>query len=121
MDESRFSKWAAWADREKLEELTYPGIYALALSKVNLSGRPFSWIKEIMYVGMTNSKGGLKSRLKQFDNTIRGKTGHGGAQRFRYDFPNNNNIQQSLYPILYVSVVFFKLSLIHISEPTRPY
>ena len=41
----------------------------------------FDWIKEIIYIGMTNSKGGLKNRLQQFDNTIAGKTGHGGAQR----------------------------------------
>lgn len=33
---------------------------------------------------MTNSGGGLKLRLTQFDNTINGKRGHGGAERVRY-------------------------------------
>ena len=46
---------------------------------------------------MTNSKGGLKSRLQQFDNTIYGKTGHGGADRFRYKYQNYQDIVNKLY------------------------
>lgn len=38
-----------------------------------MSEQDFEWTPEITYVGMTNSKAGLK----QFDSTIIGKTGHG--------------------------------------------
>jgi hypothetical protein len=52
---------------------------------------------------MTNSAGGLRARLKQFDNTIVGKTGHGGADRVRY----KHQIYQKLVEELYVSVAAF--------------
>jgi hypothetical protein len=51
----------------------------LAYTTRNIAGKHFSWRKEIIYVGMTNAIAGLKGRLKQFDNTILGKIGHGGA------------------------------------------
>src|SRR4030042_1470559 len=87
MDAQRFSRWAHWADRMRLEGLRSPGVYALAISEQDLSGKPFSWIEQVVYVGMTNAVSGLKGRLKQFDNTIIGKSGHGGAERFGDDFP----------------------------------
>ena len=48
-------------------------------------------------VGMTNSKAGLKGRLKQFDNTIIGKTGHGGADRLRFKHENYQDLVDKLY------------------------
>jgi hypothetical protein len=104
MNTKFFSCWAHWNNRGKLEGLTFPGVYALAISKADLSGKRFSWIKEIVYVGMSNSLSGLKGRLKQFDNTILGKTGHGGADRFRYDYPN----REELEPFLYVAIAHFE-------------
>jgi len=74
-----------------------PGIYAIAISSSKLSDEKFSFIPEIAYFGMTNSKGGLKSRLKAFDNTIKGKNGHGGAHRFRFKHPNYDTLTSSLY------------------------
>lgn len=53
---------------------------------------------------MTNSKGGLKSRLRQFENTIKGKNEHGGAQRVRYKHENYDNFIKNAY----VSVKFFE-------------
>lgn len=46
---------------------------------------------------MTNAVKGLKSRLKQFDNTIIGKSGHGGADRVRYEFEDYNKLINKLY------------------------
>ncbi len=46
---------------------------------------------------MTNSGGGLKSRLKQFDNTIIGKSGHGGAERFTYEYKKHKAFAQKLF------------------------
>jgi len=72
-----FSNWIKWADRTELNGLNCPGVYALAISRSVLSGKAFSWQREIVYIGMTNAKGGLKSRLQQFDNSIKGGDGHG--------------------------------------------
>jgi hypothetical protein len=84
----KFSKWASWSERNKLDGIRYPGVYALAVSEIDLSNKKYSVRKEIEYFGMTNSIGGLKSRLKQFDNTIIGKSGHGGAARFLCGYKN---------------------------------
>lgn len=67
--------------------MKYPGVYAIALSADpadHIAGSAFSWRSDIIYIGMTNAASGLRGRLKQFDNTIVGKTGHGGADRVRY-------------------------------------
>ncbi len=99
-----FSKWTKWVEREKLSGIKYPGIYCIAISEKDLSGNNFEWIDEINYIGMTNAKSGLKGRLKQFDNTIQGKTGHGGADRFRYDYRNYEDLKCKLF----VSVKYFE-------------
>lgn len=99
-----FSRWAHWNARSELEGLKFPGVYALAISNHNLSGEQFSWIEQIVYIGMSNAVAGLKGRLKQFDNTIIGKTGHGGAERFRHDYQS----YEKLVPLLYVAVAPFE-------------
>ena len=95
-----FSQWARWINRTGLAGLSYPGVYTLAISPTDISGTPFSWCPEIIYVGMTNSRGGLKSRLQQFDNTIKGGDGHGGGHRVRF----KHSVYAKLTPRLYVSV-----------------
>lgn len=90
MHEERFSAWVLWKGRRALAHLARPGVYALAVTDEGLSGRSFSWRADIVYIGMTNAASGLKGRLQQFDNTIAGKQGHGGADRVRYkhrDYP----------------------------------
>lgn len=104
MKDKAFSKWTKWNDRDSLNGIKFPGIYCIAISELDLSEQDFVWISMITYVGMTNSKAGLKGRLKQFDNTIIGKTGHGGADRFRFKYEN----YQDLTDKLYVSVCFFE-------------
>jgi hypothetical protein len=96
----KFSPWAKWDNRvSHLERLQFPGIYALRISKRNLGGQPFDWVKDIVYFGMTNSLAGLKGRLSQFNNTLRDKSGggHGGADRFRYDYENGEELANWLY------------------------
>jgi hypothetical protein len=98
---NEFSSWSKWCERNNLQGLQSPGVYAIALSKVNMSGTPFAWCEKIIYIGMTNSKGGLKSRLQQFENALKPCGGaHGGAQRVHLKYPD----YQSLNPKLYVSV-----------------
>ena len=56
---------------------------------------------------MTNSRGGLRSRLKQFDNAVNWKEGHGGASRVRYKYKEYSE----LVPNLYVSVCSVKCNV----------
>jgi site-specific DNA-methyltransferase (adenine-specific) len=75
----------------------------------NISGKPFSWCEEIIYIGMTNAPYGLKGRLRHFDATISGKaTNHGGADRVRYAHQN----YELLSPQLYVAVAAFKCDVL---------
>ena len=46
---------------------------------------------------MSNSKMGLKGRLTQFDNTIKGKKGHGGSDRFLFEHPSYDMLVQKLF------------------------
>jgi hypothetical protein len=95
--EKDFSKWFKWSERDQLPGLKHPGVYILAISSSNIGGQPFRWSSHVKYIGMTNSQGGLKSRLRQFDNTIRGKEGHGGACRFRYKHKLYGTLAKKLY------------------------
>jgi len=99
----RFTNWVKWEDRNGLEGIKYPGIYCIAVSKKSLN--KFSFISELVYIGMTNSKLGLKRRLLQFDNTIKKKrTNHGGADRFLYKYKNYEDVKDNIY----VAVQAFK-------------
>lgn len=112
MYDNRFSAWNPWPRRDETLGVSYPGVYVLAYSGRNIAGKPFSWRKEIVYVGMTNAVSGLKGRLRQFDNTILGKSGHGGADRVRYKHRN----YCSLVKRLFVAVAPFKCD----PRSTRP-
>ncbi len=104
MYEERFTKWIKWLERNSLSDMEYPGVYVCALADNYFKpSSNFEWVKQIIYIGMTNSAGGLRARLKQFDNTIIGKTGHGGADRVRYKHQNH----QQLIDNLFVSVASF--------------
>lgn len=92
-----FSVWKKWSERAGLPNLSCPGVYALAISSTDLSGKPFSLQREIVYFGMTNAKGGLKSRLHQFDNTIKGGDGHGGGHRVRFKHSDYTKLTKRLY------------------------
>jgi len=98
-----FSNWVKWEKRNELDGINYPGIYCIAVSSKVLT--EFSFISELEYIGMTNSKGGLKSRLRQFDDTIKKKrTNHGGADRFLYEYENYDEVKETIY----VAILSFK-------------
>ncbi len=99
-----FTNWARWESRNSLEGMSYPGIYTLAISTTDLSGKRFFWSPSIIYIGMSNAKNGLESRLRQFDNTIKGREGHGGGQRVRF----KHRDYDSLVNELYVSICKYK-------------
>ena len=88
MSDYTFSNWKKWINKNSFDNINYPGVYCIALSNDNIENKQFSWLEDIIYIGMTNSIGGLKSRLNQFDNTIKGKKGHGGAKRVKFKYNN---------------------------------
>jgi hypothetical protein len=92
-----FSHWESWSKRAGLAGLKCPGVYALAISLTDIAATAFSWRLEIVYVGMTNAKGGLGSRLQQFENTIKGGDGHGGGQRVRFKHSDYATLNSQLY------------------------
>jgi hypothetical protein len=92
-----FSNWAKFERRSELGNLKSPGIYAIAISDKDIAGTLFEYRREIVYFGMTNSKSGLGGRLDQFNNTLRDRPGHGGAERFRYDHEDGRALARKLY------------------------
>lgn len=97
MYESDFSIWSNWKRKNELENIRFPGVYIIAISEKDMHDFDFYWSNKIIYVGMTNSKKGLKGRLYQFDNTILGKQEHGGAHRVRYKYQNYEALVKNLY------------------------
>ena len=120
MIQGNFSKWVHINNKNELiqkEELKraghyVPGIYAIAYSNVNLSGKEFDYIEDIVYFGMSINKRGLQGRLYQFFNGIKGKkNSHSGGERMFYELSKENknwknNIYISLLPCIYCSVTF---------------
>jgi hypothetical protein len=92
-----FSHWESWAKRAALADLNFPGVYALAISGTDIAATPFLWRPEIIYIGMTNAKGGLMSRLQQFDYTVKGGEGHGGGHLVRFRHSNYAKLNSQLY------------------------
>tara|TARA_Y100001970_G_C14186585_1_gene832944 strand:+ start:1329 stop:1841 length:513 start_codon:yes stop_codon:yes gene_type:complete len=101
----KFSNWTPWKLRNSIPNIDFPGVYIIAITSKRISDKKFDWIKEIKYVGMTNSITGLKGRLKSFDDTILGKrNSHGGADRVRYKYQDYDKLVKKTY----VSVVYFE-------------
>ena len=107
MYEDKFSKWERWKHRNILHDINYPGVYAIAYSEKHSAYKAFSWLNNIIYIGMTNSKLGLAGRLMQFNSTIYGKTGHVGGKRVRFKYPNYGELIEKLY----VSICPFKCNV----------
>ncbi len=105
-----FTDWRPFKECSNIPHIDRPGVYAIAISDIDISGSAFSLRPEIRYFGMTISKGGLANRLSQFHGALFGKDGpHGGAWRFKFDYPNAAH----LLDYFFVSVVRFDCS------PTR--
>lgn len=65
----------------------YPGVYILAYSDKNLNRQPVD-MHDVFYVGMSNSRSGVKQRLKQFLDGIEHNRLHSAAMRFFKEYAN---------------------------------
>jgi len=121
MMEGSFSKWVHINNpdeimkREELKRAGHyvPGVYAIAYSNDNLSGREFNYIEDIVYFGMSINKRGLQGRLYQFFRAINGKINqHSGAERMysvlsKEDINWKDKLYISLWPCIYCNVITF--------------
>jgi hypothetical protein len=77
MDELFKTRWRwlhadRWSDDERLR---YPGVYLLAYGANELDGQKIK-IDDVYYVGMSNSAGGVRARLRQFKSALERGYGH---------------------------------------------
>lgn len=95
----QFSSWARWMDRNTINGIKNPGIYALAVTAKDISNIPFNYIAEIVYFGQTTGGNGLQGRLNQFEYTIAQKkrSVHGGAERFLYKYKSYPELTTKLF------------------------
>lgn len=70
------------------QEKNLPGVYILAWTN-NKIGNTRPKLTNIFYVGMSNAKGGVKGRLKQFINGIEKNTSHSAGMRFFKEYSGN--------------------------------
>lgn len=68
----------SWGKRFDIPERHYPGVYVIAISERDLTDVAVRWL-DVVYIGMTQSKGGLTQRWSQFQNSVRGRNGHSGG------------------------------------------
>jgi hypothetical protein len=75
-------KWKPLLENCKnIEDGNYPGIYLLAFTDRNLEGEIVK-PSDIFYVGMSNARKGLTSRVQQFINGIEKNGSHSAGMRF---------------------------------------
>jgi len=79
MIHGKFSNWVHINTKDALKEKLkfaghyVPGIYAIAYSNEDLSGKKFDYIEDIVYFGLSLNKRGLQGRLSQFFYGLNGK------------------------------------------------
>lgn len=93
-------KWEPLLENYKnIEDGNYPEIYILAFTDKNLSGQRAN-PNDIFYVGMSNARKGIKSRVKQFLNGIEKNGSHSAGMRFYKEnskgiaFSNCNHLEK---------------------------
>jgi len=101
------TKWVSWKNRNSIPHRNQPAIYFIAYVDQNIEGQDFTYREEIIYIGMTISKSGLKGRLDQFEKAMYGSEKvHGGAERVRFKYSN----AKSFFDNAFVSACIFELS-----------
>lgn len=81
-------RWASFeSDLSAPKGSEYPGVYLLAYTSRNIAAKRVQ-LADIFYVGMSNSLGGVRQRLKQFRNGIEKNTSHSAGRRFFSEYSN---------------------------------
>jgi hypothetical protein len=100
---SSFSEWFKWKDRQTIKRINYPGVYLLAKFNQKPSGSAKQLNKNIIYVGETCNNT-ILGRLSQFENSaFYGKNGHSGGWSYRAYYKSKDKGKD-----LYVSILAIK-------------
>ena len=97
--------WKSLGELNTIEN-NFPGNYLIAWTHDNLKGKMVH-ASDVFYVGMSNARKGLKSRLKQFLEGTNGKSGiHSGGYRFFVNYQSTSelkleNLNKSFYFVEY--------------------
>ncbi len=91
-----FGKWVAWRDRSSIDGAAFPGVYLLATSRRNLGGKRAD-IGDAVYIGMTNSRGGLKGRWGQCSQAVQGRGGHSGGNAMFKNMGHYDTWEENLF------------------------
>ena len=79
----RFSQWYRWNDREESQNLDHPGVYLLAHFPGVVPSVVGPESQEIVYIGETTRKQGLRKRLRQFEKSaMTGEHAHAGGRTY---------------------------------------
>jgi hypothetical protein len=114
---NNFTDWVKFESIKDFENLKNPGVYIIAFSEDEdflERNKSFDFIEEIVYVGMTNSKKGLKGRLYQLYKELENednKQHHGGGQRMKFKFYQKYSSKEEIFKRLYVSVCHFNCNV----------
>src|SRR3989338_6583273 len=78
----KFSKWYQWDKRNEFIDKKYSGVYAIAISEMEIDNHSFDW-NDVSYIGMSHSSKGLEDRWSFLDNAIKGNSNghHSGGKR----------------------------------------
>lgn len=95
--ELKFSPWYRWENREEYPLANCAGVYLIAISKKDLEGVVPSFA-DVVYIGITVAKKGLKGRWGQLDKCVRGLKGyHSGGKTIYKDKGNYEMWAERLY------------------------
>lgn len=95
--ELAFTKWCPWEKRNSIDGASYPGVYALAISIEELERKSVQF-SDVCYIGMSNSKKGLKGRWGQFAQAVKGKSGlHSGGDTIFKDLGSYEDWNRQLF------------------------
>lgn len=96
LPELRFSNWYRWENRKTIPGKQHPGVYMIAIINKEIEGNKPEFI-DVSYIGMTNSKQGLKGRWQQFFDSIRGKGSHSGGNKVYADLGHYDTWREKLF------------------------
>ncbi len=103
-----FSPWYKWEKRNSYPLCNYPGVYLIAITKQELEGKK-PCFQDVVYIGMTKQKNGLKGRWQNFQSAISGKEGHSGGIAIY----NEKGAYEEWTEKLYVSAMRIKCNVIN--------
>lgn len=111
-------KWTNLLKNYKnLKNSQYPGVYILAYTDKDLERKSIR-IEDVFYVGMSNSRGGVKQRLKQFIDGVHKGYGHSAGNRFFEEYSKGKSFDVTNHKKTFFVASLSILCKVHKNERT---